>query len=570
MNETHDRGRGTERMALGPALGGWILALACVYTLYVRGNLVLAADYELLLRSIEDDTYYYLQPAWNLKQKGMYSFDGVGKTYGFQPLWMIAVTAFAWISPDKEVFLRVTLMASVLLFIAAGVVLYRLALKGKNHVATAIGVSVFWFANPWLSEVFTRGKENAIHAVALTLSTLWAHTVLTDPKRASLLRWAGLGAMLGLMLLARVNNLLFIMTLAALWIWRNGWSALKPKAVLTAIASMVAVAAPWFIYAQLELGTTFPTSGSAKLKSVSAGQLLSLVSFDSLSRISRSLVGVYRDLFPPVIVTLLFLLYGAYWVWRRRRKSSPFSLHPIVGWIRRDPATALLLFYAAVNVITTFLLLNPWFDYGIWYRVPEHCASVLLMSRAFSYLFEVPPAEDTSRPHLSLGKPLGLSFALGTVAWALLFRQIVPSEEPPYRGWQDRIYEAIDIAPSIIPPGAAIGAWNAGLIGYLLEGYTVYNLDGLANSKEFLDVIGPNVGGLRLTPDHRNLARWLEDNRVEYIIDFMDTADIGRQPCFRLVGFNHCQVRRTVGEPMPFGPGKDIIESILELGPRDP
>ncbi|OQX68624.1 MAG: hypothetical protein B6A08_09495 [Sorangiineae bacterium NIC37A_2] len=549
-------------------LGPWLLALACLSAFLARGSQILTSEYSVLLRVIEDDTFYYLQPAWNLKEKGFYSFDGVGRTYGFQPLWMIAVTGLSWLSPDKEVFLRLTLFASLVLFLAAGIALYRFAAHEKNRLATALGVSVFWILNPWLSEVFTRGKENAIHALALTLAVLSAHAVLTNPLRASLLRWAWLGALLGFMLLARVNNLLFIFTFFALFLWRNGLSPLKPLALIMLVVALFAVAAPWFIYAQLELGTTFPTSGSAKLKSLRLEQLISLISFESISRIARSLVGVYRDVLPPAILTLLGWGYLAL---KRRRAEARLGLFTrVTDWVRRDPATTLLVSYAGVNIAATFVLLNPWFDYGIWYRVPEHCASVLLMTRAFASLFQESEADEVARsPHwLPLRSIPGLAFAIGTLLWTVSFRQIVPAEKPPYRAWQDRIYEATTAAPELIPKGSAIGAWNAGLIGYLLDDYTVYNLDGLANSREFLEVIGPNVGGLRLTPDHRNLADWLAENKVEYLIDFVDMETMHEPPCFRLIGFDQCRILKTVGEPMSFGPGRTIIESILELGPK--
>jgi hypothetical protein len=570
MSDAQPANTSRDPLPRSKSLGAWILGLACLYALLVRGSQILTADYSGLLRSIEDDTFYYLQPAWNLKHKGMYSFDGVGTTYGFQPLWMIVVTALVWVSPDKEIFLRNTLLTSLILFLAAGVALYRLAARNKNQAAAAIGVSVFWVLNPWLSEVFTRGKENAVHALALTLAALSAHIVLTEPGRASLKRWAWLGALLGFMLLARVNNLLFILTLAALFVWRNGWSSLKPQAIAVAAAALIVVTAPWFVYAQLELGTTFPTSGSAKLKSLGLERILSLISLESVYRLTRSVVGVYRDLFPPVILTLLGWAYLTF----KRKKVEPRQglTTSVPGWLRQDPATALLVFYAGVNIAATFLLLNPWFDYGIWYRVPEHAASVLLMTRAFASLFQEDAAAQGAKSPLglSLRSIPGLALAGGTLLWTLSFRHIVPAEKPPYRDWQDRIYEAITAAPELVPQGSAIGAWNAGLIGYLLDDYTVYNLDGLANSREFLEVIGPNVGGLRLTPDHRNLANWLAENKVEYLIDFVDLSAIGEGPCFRLIGFNQCRILKSVGEPLSFGPGKFIAESILELGPKDP
>jgi hypothetical protein len=544
-----------------------LVPLACLFTLFVRGSEFLGTPYPSLLRSIEDDTFYYLQPAWNLKQKGIYSFDGLAETYGFQPLWMIVVSGLAWLSPTKEILLRSSLVMSVVLFVASGWALYRLLTKRTNSLGAALGVSVFWLLNPWLIEVFTRGKENAVHALVLVVTILLAAPLVERPEELKIKHWFLVGGALGLLVLARVNNVTFLGWLFVFWIWHHGIASLRAANFLAAISGLALSAGPWFAYAKIELGTTFPTSGSAKLKWFSGQHFVELFNLESVLRIVRSIAGVYRDVFPPVVVVLL----GCAWLLTRalrdRRPSTLLSLVSFKAWTKGETALVLLFVHAVTNITATFTLLNPWFDYGIWYRVPEQVLSVYLVGRAVGALMEASARSSSQLIDLRRRAPLVLVAAAASLLWAVGYRKLAPSPPAPYRGWQDRIYAAVLEVPRVVPRGSRLGAWNAGLLGYMLDDYTVFNLDGLANSREFLEVIGPNVAGLRLTPDHRNLAQWLNRSEVKYIVDFMDVENIGKTPCFRLIGYNDCKILATVGEKMPFGDNKDIIESILVLGP---
>jgi hypothetical protein len=67
------------------------------------------SNYFALATAVQDDTFYYLLPAWNFSRFGWFTFDGLTRTYGFQPLWEICLAVLATASPSREAFLRIAL-----------------------------------------------------------------------------------------------------------------------------------------------------------------------------------------------------------------------------------------------------------------------------------------------------------------------------------------------------------------------------------------------------------------------------------------------------------------------------
>src|SRR5512141_1523762 len=52
---------------------------------------------------IIDDTYYYLQTAWNAKMLGFVTFDGLHPTNGVQLLWFVLILLIAMLAKSKAV-----------------------------------------------------------------------------------------------------------------------------------------------------------------------------------------------------------------------------------------------------------------------------------------------------------------------------------------------------------------------------------------------------------------------------------------------------------------------------------
>ena len=94
----------------------------------------------LLLRGVEyvaasltiDDTYYYLQTAWNTRQLGFVTFDGLHSTNGVQFLWFVIILLLAMVANTKIVLLFATMVVSFLL----NGLCYLIILKIGAHLET--------------------------------------------------------------------------------------------------------------------------------------------------------------------------------------------------------------------------------------------------------------------------------------------------------------------------------------------------------------------------------------------------------------------------------------------------
>lgn len=73
-----------------------------------------------IVNVLYDDTYYYLQIAYNLAHHGHSSFDGITTTNGYQPLWLLLLTLLAKLTgPDKTIFFWASVALTQLLALYA-------------------------------------------------------------------------------------------------------------------------------------------------------------------------------------------------------------------------------------------------------------------------------------------------------------------------------------------------------------------------------------------------------------------------------------------------------------------
>jgi hypothetical protein len=201
----------------------------------------------------------------------------------------------------------------------------------------------------------------------------------------------------------------------------------------------------------------------------------------------------------------------------------------------RDAGAAVLLgllLAAALNGLSNWLLLPAYLFWGLWYAVPEEIAWALVGSTVLGCALGLAEAGLLGGTRRALGRHPGaprmarravtaLSAVLGGLVVALLvFRSSREWRPVGYQVMPDRtqeeVYQGVRWMNQHLPAGARAGSYSAGLLGYFAEGYTVVNLDGLANTPEFVQ--GELKGHLLFL---RGLAT--EDPMVAYL----DTAGIG-------------------------------------------
>jgi len=117
-----------------------------------------------------DDAYYYFKVAQNISEGHGSTFDGINRTNGYHPLWMlICVPIFALARFDLILPLRVLLLVMSGLSVATAILLYRLL---GRIFAPAIGAiaALFWvFSYDVLAIIYQQGLESGIAAFFIVL-----------------------------------------------------------------------------------------------------------------------------------------------------------------------------------------------------------------------------------------------------------------------------------------------------------------------------------------------------------------------------------------------------------------
>ncbi|MBN1439000.1 MAG: hypothetical protein JW929_06270 [Anaerolineales bacterium] len=507
---------------------------------------------------LQDDSYYYLQPAWNFSRGGVFTFDGENPTYGFQPLWMIVLAALARLSPDKLFFLRAAVALGGLFFCLTGWMLFLLArqwLKGWPAVLAPL----LWTANFSLLGAFITGKENALFAFLLVFA---CHRILRIAERPPRVAWRE-GIVLGLLVLSRINALIPALILLAVAWWQGaGTGRERFRRMLSAGAAMGAVLAVWCLYAQLSFGAVFPNSGTAKLFGARAALALFLESRipwippawieTIVPQAERILLERPDLLILPTKEAALSYLTGllpdlAFGSWtgifpflgRMDYRIKVLALAALgigaAAWVLlklRSPSRAagavvgVLLLSAAANFLANWLLMPEYLLWGIWYAVPETLAMIVGAVCLAGWPYEgIAGAKGSGAKYVraAYATAAALLMAAGLIrVWSdLLPREYSAAPD----GSQQAAYDAAGWMNANLPPGTRVGSFSAGLIGYFGETYRVINLDGLANTPQFAakELVG-HLLFVRGLADIDPLREYLAREKIFFLANF-DTAE---------------------------------------------
>lgn len=171
-----------------------------------------------------DDAYYYFKVAQNISEGHGSTFDGINRTNGYHPLWMlICVPIFALARLDLVLPLRILLLVMSGLSVATAILLYRLI--GRVFIP-AIGAfaALYWAfsLNVW-TRFYKQGLETGIAAFFVVLfvykffelERAWRSRPVT---RSDLILLGAIGA---LVIFSRLD-LVFLVAIAGLWVILRG------------------------------------------------------------------------------------------------------------------------------------------------------------------------------------------------------------------------------------------------------------------------------------------------------------------------------------------------------------
>jgi hypothetical protein len=488
----------------------WLTAAATVVAGCRRA---FGSDARELASSLQDDSFYYLLPAYRAwTHGGLLTFDGEHPMFGVQPAFAALLTLLAGPCPDRETFLRVAYATGFFLHALVGLLLpWCLERRGdtaEQSPPTPIGTlaGLAWCLNLPVLFGFTTLKENGLSALLLTL-TLGCMNRVARPGDGTGWQYTRIGVLLGVGLAARLTPGALALAAAIGWLClRHAGDRLRRAGCI--FTGGVLGLLPFAAWGLAIAGRVLPTSGTVKTAPLRAAladgtfwrdlpEYLSQVPVYVLASLQYA-VGLPHHYFfvpqtppPPhhagwLLAPLAIL--GLLLLCRRPRETTLTARHLL-----------LLLAAAVLGDAAAPVLLGPFGSvrYFQWYVV----APPLLLAMA----------AGCSAHALGYRASVWLCIAITGAATLQVLWRVQPA--PSFRGdadsWTRQMITIAETGNRLLPANARVAAANAGALGYWSRpDITVVNVDGLANDD-----------WLAATQRGESMRSYLDRNRIQFVCD---------------------------------------------------
>ena len=463
---------------------------------------------------VVEDTGYYLSAARHVVNGTGVTLDGRNPTNGFHPLWLVILCAEAWLADGSSEWLfHLALTTCAVMFAATVVVIYRDVRTGMAPwLAAPVAALMLW--NYRLASVALGGLETALAGFA-TVATI--SYLARSPEPLALGGAAGLGALLGIAALSRMDALLLAAIVIA-WVGARSLPSTFAKTttiVTTTIAVMLVALIPWFVFSQRAVHAWLPRSGEA-IRHFTTPPFAPPWTAPRIAAAARqTLIGPAGD------VANVFGIWPLVNAGRMTRLSGFVALVAaaaalaVFAWqVRHDRLVRRLswipLYAAAMALYYTQFTSNHL----------RYLYSPVLSMFYFSCAVVAAWAGERVPTRMSAGVVSVLAvvaLVVTTFAGVAAFRNHVGTAASPL-GQQAFLDDLSGWLAARTEPSAQVGSFNAGMISFF-SGRTTVNLDGVMNDNA-LEAL--RSGTLCDYVDAQTL-NYLADNRVA--IEFFLDAD---------------------------------------------
>ncbi len=471
-----------------------------------------------------DDTYYYLQSAWNTKHLGFVTFDGLHPTNGVQLLWFFIILLLAIVAQTKTVLLVATLAVTFLLNGLCYLIIFKIGSLLKWNALTLL-MAGLWSLQSLPFRIYTMGMENSLHALVFWC-VIWQSTLfLLRVQRRENPNWGGLTTVLILNAWTRLDSALFSSLLYVFCIgtlifsYRDNFQSflqhyrktIAGSALLAGIGGTVQFATFWLMG-----GSFLPVSALVKTSGVSRG--LNTESVDKFIEVlTLGMPSVLQGRFPTMVLILLGLLAIVLVIGEQKRGDN----HSVEVRIFQSLWTCLLVgellyhLYIAVSGA-------QYTPYFMWYRSPSFIFWIITASLSTLLPFERIVHANRSL-HVLKWATVGFSLICFTVAIYLFTRSINFNS-----GLYVARYEAAEWVANNSSPETVFAAWNTGQLSFFSNRRFI-NLDGVINDVDYYERV--LIGSVPLTD-------YLAENNVEYLVDYDTYEAIPDFPVIRTFPIN--------------------------------
>ncbi|MBM4094149.1 MAG: hypothetical protein FJ276_32800 [Planctomycetes bacterium] len=449
----------------------WIAAVALALGLGMR--LLLALDHAHF-NPLFDDSYYALDVARSIAAGKGVTCGGI-HTNGFQPLFvLLAVPFYRLFAGHDAAAVHGVLALLAILNTVAGWLLYGFIRALKCPRGAVLGL-IAWCLSPYVIWHGVNGLETGLTAVCVFASGWYYVARIRAAASWRPLELAGLGALLGLGVLSRVDMGFWAVALALDMTFFRREIRVSRRLAGTALVGVVAVvvASPWFLFNMLHFGSPLPTSG-AGVRFISLaygykhwGRGGAYLSGDGvpLKYYALSLRASLREIFTALdLLSTSLTLRG---MLAALAVAAVVSRRRLAEYAVRYPFLA--LFPLLQIVAYSFWIFGQWF-YPRYYYTVAGVAVIWICALADRAL-----AGTTALRRTAVFAGLGIYLLL--LPWDAIPQKCLR------RAFHSRERDA-DLARAvedIVPEGVAVGAFQSGALAYYTRDRRIVNLDGVIN-----------------------------------------------------------------------------------------
>lgn len=482
----------------------FVLVLSLVIAqMSFQGSLLLKGVDYIVARLTIDDTYYYLQTAWNTSRLGFISFDGIHSTNGVQFSWFWILTLLASLMPSKTAMVFATLILCMGLNALCYVAIWRIG-DVLGRPILAIAMSVFWFnLNIVGGRWYLTGMENSLHALVLWMIAAHAMPMLRSEQPVNFQGLAGFTSLLVLNVWCRLDAAILsvLMFTAVIYSVKH---RVKLGTILSCLGLAVLGATVLFIGYYWMARYFLPVSGLVKTQhfhwDIRLFSDLTSRGFDLTTQIGYLLWHISRKQYHGVAGPLVLgMIASCSSMVSLQSNSYPAKVLRKVWWIYALSSLFQLTYWSGMGIFA---------EYGVWYQSPYFVFAVMTMGIFIDSVLHILRKAELLSPEVAWTASivLGIVFLAFISRWC--YRWISDSD---YRNGV--LYARFQLAEWIeqnVSEDAVLASFNAGELGYF-SSRSVINLDGLMNDfKYYRSVIRGQVP----------LTDYLSENKVSYFVDY--------------------------------------------------
>jgi hypothetical protein len=457
---------------------GFLLTLIVAYSLR-------PADL-LPLTPFSEDGFYVLSIARNMAAGLGITYDGILPTNGVQPLIAFLFVPLYWTFPDDPVAaLRAATLLQLLIFCGSAVLSGQVAslVISKQRPDLSAKAEVWGFALWAFSFPLFRHSVNGLETGLYLLGLLFFATRLLKASTArSLTQMVELGALLGLLVLIRIDSVYLVASFCAYLTLFDSEEPRISRRLLnaTVIGSLaVLVSSPWWIRNFTVFNSFMPTSGTAQM-----------FGLDIAENIPRTLSALAQPLFPllapfsirmnPVFGVVWLSLILCFWSFVIRKADLLRVCRPFLPFV---------FFWGALTTFYTAFFAAPHFNER--YLIPLAVPLIPVLGAAVGTL--------SFRPMIVRALILligGGVFVTQYLTWSAHQRL---SGNPMYT-------VQYKLLAANLPGEARIGAFQSGTLGYFKP--NTVNLDGKVNQ------------GALEARRKGELWKYILDQKIDFVVDW--------------------------------------------------